>query len=111
MRAGELNNRMRIQTRVVTTDAANGQQVESFADAGVIWLGRKYNGGAEVLAAGIEREKQTLEFWANYSDARKVTPKHRLIDAAGTIFNVISVDLNPQRGIAVIAAETGLNNG
>jgi SPP1 family predicted phage head-tail adaptor len=111
MRAGELNHRMRIQSRVVTTDPDNGQQIETFADAGYIWLGRKFNGGGEVVAAGVERAKQSLEFWAHYSSARTVTPRHRLIDSEGTIYNVQSVDLDRVKGRAVIAVETGLNNG
>lgn len=111
MRAGDLNYRMRIQARVSTVDDDNGQQVESFTDAGVIWLGRKFNGGNETLASGVERATKSLEFWANYSDAKKLTNKHRLIDSADVIYNISSVDLNPQRGMAVIAAETGLNNG
>ena len=111
MRAGELNNRMRIESRISTIDTANGQPVETFADAGYIWLGRKFTGGDETLAAGVERVTQSLQFWAHYSSARSLTPAHRLIDGAGTIFNVRSVDLDSARGMAVITAETGLNSG
>ena len=111
MRAGDLNHRMRIQSRVVTTDPTNGQQVESFADVGVIWLGRKYTGGGESVAAGVERTKQSLEFWARYPNAQTLTTKHRLVDSSGAFFNVLSIDPTPRRGIAVITAETGVNNG
>lgn len=111
MRAGDLNHRMRIQARTITTDTANGQQVESFADVGVIWLGRKYTGGGETVAAGVERTKQSLEFWARYPNAQTLTTKHRLVDAQGAFFNVLSIDSNPRRGMAVITAETGINSG
>jgi SPP1 family predicted phage head-tail adaptor len=111
MRAGDLNHRMRIQSRVITVDSANGQQVESFTDAGIIWLGRKFGGGGESVAAGVERATQSLQFWAHYSDARNLTNKHRLIDDSGAYFNVQSVDSDSVRGMAVITAETGLNDG
>lgn len=111
MRAGDLNIRMTIQARTVTTDSDNGQQVESFADAGKIWLGRKFSGGAEVVAAGVERAKQSLQFWAHYSSARNLTTAHRLTDSSGAFFNVQSVDLGNRKGLVTITAETGLNNG
>jgi SPP1 family predicted phage head-tail adaptor len=111
MRAGDLNHRMRMQARTVTTDTANGQQVESFADVGVIWLGRKYTGGGETVAAGVERTKQNVEFWARWPNAQTLSTKHRLVDAQGSFYNVLNVEPNPRRGIAVITAETGLNDG
>ena len=111
MRAGDLNIRMTIQARTLTVDGANGQQVETFADAGKIWLGRKFTGGAEVVAAGVERAKQSLQFWAHYSSARNLTTSHRLTDASGALYNVQSVDLGNHRGMVLITAETGLVNG
>ena len=111
MRAGDLNIRMTIQARTLTTDTANGQQVESFADAGKIWLGRKFTGGAEVVAAGVERAKQTLQFWAHYHSAKNLTTAHRLTDASGAFYNVQSVDPGNHKGLVTITAEAGLSNG
>ena len=111
MRAGDLRHRMRIQHRTITVDETNGQQVETFADVGVIWLGRKHTGGGETVAAGVEREKKSVEFWARYPTSQTLTTKHRLVDSQGAIYNVQSVDATPVRGMAVITAETGLNDG
>jgi head-tail adaptor len=85
--------------------------VESFADAGKIWVGRRYTGGAEVLAGGVERTKQSFQFWAHYSSARSLTTAHRLTDASGAIYNVQGVDLGNGKGLVTITAETGLNDG
>lgn len=111
MRAGELNHRMRIQARTLTVDSANGQQVETFADSGYIWLGRKFTGGGEQIAAAVERTSQALQFWADYYAARNLTTAHRLVDSDETIYNVRLVEKDAPRGMAVITAETGLNNG
>jgi head-tail adaptor len=102
---------MRIQTRTLTADSANGQQVESFADSGYIWLGRKFTGGGEQIAAAVERTSQALQFWADYYAARNLTTAHRLVDSDGAIYNVRLVEKDAPRGMAVITAETGLNNG
>ena len=111
MRAGELNLRMTIQTRTVTVDPANGQQLDTFADGGKIWVGREFTSGAEVLAGGVERSKQTLEFWAHYASAKNLTTKHRLTDASGVVFEVLSVDLGNRKGAVVISVETGVAGG
>ena len=109
MRAEELDTLATIETRTITIDSANGQQTESFAETGKIWLGRKYLSGTERVLSGADKGEENAEFWAHASDASSLTIASR-IKIGAQYFEVIAPPDITVRGAATIRARV-LSNG
>lgn len=108
MRAGNLKQRVTIQTTGQTRDAA-GQPSTGWIDYDTVWAGIRYLNGRQFLTANVEAASATVSIRMRYR--ADVTAAMRVVYGV-KVFDIVAVlPDEADRDHIDLACTTGANNG
>lgn len=110
MKAGDLNKRVVLESRVETQNATTGEVSVSWAKVADLWAGIHPASVREFIAAGVEQSAVAGRIVIRYRPG--VTPKMR-IRHGGKIYNILGVlpDKETGREYLTLPYSEGVNEG
>lgn len=111
MTAGQMRDRVRIETRVLGPDDGAGNRLEDWAARATVWAEIRALNRGEAVQAGKLEGRRTAEIRIRWSRAvADVSPDDRVVEPrSGEVWNIRAVeDRDRRRAILTLTCETGV---